>query len=122
MIPSPGERFDQWWKNAGYEPSGFDDVFYHDVPAQLAAEGQRRERNEESEALRQPWPLDSWPATPTRYLLCRDDRMFTAAWARRHARARLAIEADEMDGGHYITLSRPRELAERLHAYATSLA
>ena len=87
-----------------------------------AAEAQRRERNEDSKALREPWPLDSWPATPTRYLLCRDDRMFTAAWARRHARARLGIEADEMDGGHYITLSRPRELAERLHAHAVSLA
>jgi pimeloyl-ACP methyl ester carboxylesterase len=122
MIPSPGELFDDWWKNAGYELSGFDDVFYHDVPPQLAAEAQRRERNENSKALREPWPLDSWPATPTRYLLCRDDRMFTASWARRHARARLGIEADEMDGGHYVTLSRPRELAERLHAYAAGLA
>jgi Alpha/beta hydrolase family len=118
MIPSPGELFDDWWKNAGYEQSGLDDVFYHDVPPQLAAEAQRRERNEDSNALREPWPLDSWPAPPTRYLLCRDDRMFTAAWARRHARARLGIDADEMDGGHYVTLSRPRELAERLHAYA----
>jgi hypothetical protein len=44
--------------------------------------------------------------------------MFTAAWARRHARDRLGVEADEMDGGHYVSLSRPRELAERLHAYA----
>ena len=101
---------------------GLDDVFYNDVPPQLAAEAQRRERNEDSKALREPWPLDSWPATPTRYLLCRHDRMFTAAWARRHARARLGIEADEMDGGHYVTLSRPREVAERLHAYAASLA
>ena len=25
-----------------------------------------------------------------------------------------------MDGGHYVTLSRPRELAERLHAYAAN--
>jgi pimeloyl-ACP methyl ester carboxylesterase len=122
MIPSPGELFDDWWKNAGYEQSGFDDVFYHDVPPQLAAEAQRRERNEDSKALREPWPLDSWPATPTRYLLCRDDRMFTASWAWRHARARLGIEAGEMDSGHYVTLSRPRELAERLHAYAASLA
>jgi pimeloyl-ACP methyl ester carboxylesterase len=122
MIPAAGERFDDWWKNAGYEPSGFDDVFYHDVPPRLAAEAQRRERAENAKALREPWPLDSWPATPTRYLLCRDDRMFTAAWARRHARARLGIEADEMDGGHYVTLSRPRELAERLDEYATGLA
>ena len=44
--------------------------------------------------------------------------MFTAEWARRHARERLGIEADEMDGGHYVSLSRPRELADRLDAYA----
>ena len=57
----------------------------------------------------------------TRYLLCRDDHMFTAAWAPRHAHERLALHADEMDGGHYVTLSRPRELAERLDAYAGAL-
>jgi hypothetical protein len=44
--------------------------------------------------------------------------LFSAEWARRHARERLGIEADEMDGGHYIALSRPSELADRLAAYA----
>jgi hypothetical protein len=44
--------------------------------------------------------------------------MFPADWARRHARERLGIEADEMDGGHYISLSRPVELADRLDGYA----
>ena len=121
MIPSSGERFDDWWRNAGYEDSGCDDVFYHDVPPELAAEAQQRERDERAKALSEPWPLDAWPRTATRYLLCRDDRMFTAAWARRHARERLGVEADEMDGGHYVTLSRPRELAERLDGYAASL-
>jgi len=118
MIPSPGELFADWWTNAGYEESGDDDVFYHDVPLELAAEARRRERKEASKALREPWPLDAWPDTPTRYLLCRDDRMFPAAWARRHARERLGLEPDEMDGGHYVGLSRPRELADRLAAYA----
>ncbi len=117
MIPSPGETFADWWKNAGYEESGYDDVFYHDVAPELAAEARRREREEASKALREPWPLEAWPDTPTRYLLCRDDRMFPAAWARRHARERLGIEPDEIDGGHYITLSRPLELAQRLAAY-----
>lgn len=121
MIPAPGELFDDWWVDSGYEESGLDDVFYHDVPPPLAAEAKRRERREVARALREPWPLDAWPTTPTRYLLCRDDRMFTAAWARRHARERLGIDADEMDGGHYVPLSRPRELAERLDAYAASL-
>jgi pimeloyl-ACP methyl ester carboxylesterase len=119
MIPAPGELFADWWTNTGYEASGYDDVFYHDVAPALAEEAQQRERDEKSEALREPWPLDAWPDTPTRYLLCRDDRMFEAAWARGHARTRLGIEADEIDGGHYVSISRPRELAERLDAYAT---
>jgi pimeloyl-ACP methyl ester carboxylesterase len=122
MIPSPGELFDDWWANTHYEASAYDDVFYHDVHPDLAAEAQRRERDETSRALREPWPLAAWPRPPTRYLLCRDDRMFPAAWARRHARERLGIAPDEMDGGHYISLSRPRELAERLSAYAAEIA
>ena len=118
MIPSPGELFDDWWVSTGYEASGYDDVFYHDVPPDLASQASRRERDEAARALREPWPLEAWPETPTKYVLCRDDRMFPAAWARRHARERLGINADEMDGGHYITLSRPGELADRLAAYA----
>lgn len=118
MIPSPGELFADWWDNTGYKSSGYDDVFYHDVPQELAAEAQRRERDEDSSALQQPWPLETWPDTPTKYLLCRDDRMFPAAWARRHARERLEIEADEIGGGHYVSLSNPLELADRLVAYA----
>lgn len=121
MIPAPGELFEDWWTNVGYADSGLDDVFYHDVPHALEAEATRRERDESSRALSEPWPLEAWPDVPSRYLLCRDDRMFTAEWARRHARERLGIEADEMDGGHYVTLSRPRELADRLDAYAAAI-
>jgi pimeloyl-ACP methyl ester carboxylesterase len=118
MIPSAGELFNDWWVGTGYEASECDDVFYHDVPPNLASEASRRKRDEAARALREPWPLEAWPETPTKYVLCRDDRMFPAAWARRHARERLGIDADEMDGGHYITLSRPGELADRLAAYA----
>jgi hypothetical protein len=75
------------------EGSGHDDVFYHHVPPALAAEAQRREGDEASRALKEPWPLEAWPDVAT-------------------------IEADELDGGHYISVSRPRELAERLAAYA----
>ncbi|MBD0293263.1 MAG: alpha/beta hydrolase [Jiangellaceae bacterium] len=120
MIPAPGESFSDWWTNVGYEDRGDDDVFYHDVAPELAAESRRRERVEVSKALGEPWPLECWPGTPTKYVLCRDDRVFPAAWARRHARERLGIEPDEMDGGHYVTLSRPRELADRLAAYASA--
>jgi pimeloyl-ACP methyl ester carboxylesterase len=118
MIPAPGESFNEWWKNTGYEGSGYEDVFYHDVPPELAAEAQRKERGQADKVLGEPWPLERLPDVPTRYLLCREDRVFPAEWARRHSRERLGIEADEMDGGHYISLSRPRQLAERLAAYA----
>jgi pimeloyl-ACP methyl ester carboxylesterase len=118
MIPAPGELFADWWANTGYEESGYDDVFYHDVPRELAAEARRHETDQVEKPLEDPWPLAAWPDVPTRYLLCRDDRMFPPEWARRHARERLGIDADEMGGGHYVALSRPRELAERLESYA----
>jgi pimeloyl-ACP methyl ester carboxylesterase len=122
MVPAPGESFNGWWKNTDYEGSGYEDVFYHDVPPELAAEAQSKERGQADKVLEEPWPLERLPDVPTRYLLCRDDRMFSAEWARRHARERLGIEADEMDGGHYIALSRPSELADRLAAYALEAA
>jgi pimeloyl-ACP methyl ester carboxylesterase len=118
MIPLPGELFADWWVNTDHVDSSDDDVFYHDVPPDLAAEAKRRERDEASKALGEPWPLHAWPDVATRYLLCRDDRLFPADWARRHAQQRLGITADEIDGGHYVTLARPRELADRLEAYA----
>ena len=113
MIPSPGELFADWWTNAGYQESGYEDVFYHDIPPALAAEARRRERGEDSKALQSPGrsrpgrtcrqipPLPGRPYVPRRL-------------GAGHARERLDLEADEMDGGQYITLSRPRELAERL--------
>jgi hypothetical protein len=104
--------------NTSYREGGYEDVFCHDIAPELAAEARRRERDENSRALRQPWPLPTWPKVRTKYLLCRQDRMFPAEWARCHARERLGIEPDEMDGGHYVTLSRPRMLPDRLAAYA----
>jgi pimeloyl-ACP methyl ester carboxylesterase len=54
----------------------------------------------------------------TRVLLCREDRLFPPAYLRRVARERLGITPDEIDGGHTPALSRPKELAERLEAFA----
>jgi pimeloyl-ACP methyl ester carboxylesterase len=121
MIPVHGETFSDFWTNTGYEDSGHDEheLYFHDVPPELEAESKRRERSQADKPFAEPWPLEHWPDVPTRYLLCRDDRLFSPEWARRHARERLGIEADEMDGGHYIALARPTELAERLAGYAS---
>jgi pimeloyl-ACP methyl ester carboxylesterase len=61
------------------------------------------------------------PGVPTRFLLCRDDRFFPADFQRRVVRERLGITPDEIESGHLPTLSRPKELAERLDAYLAEL-
>lgn len=125
MVPAPGESASDWWANTGYEsPGGGDEdeiaVFYHDVPPELVEEAKTHWRDQAEAAMREPWPLDAWPDVPTRYLLCRDDRVFGAEWTRRMVRERLDITPDEIDGGHCPFLSRPRELAERLVAYRSA--
>ncbi|MGH2775358.1 MAG: alpha/beta hydrolase [Actinomycetota bacterium] len=125
MIPSPGERPDDWWEQTGYESTGqYEDeyaLFFHDVPPDLAAEAKKRERDQSGTPMEKPWPLNAWPDVRTKFLLCRDDRFFAAEFMRRVAHDRLGITPDEIDGGHCIALSRPKELAERLEAYRADL-
>jgi hypothetical protein len=59
---------------------------------------------------------------PTRFLLCRDDRLLPSDFLRRVVRERLGIATDEIDAGHCVALSRPKELAERLDAYRAATA
>jgi pimeloyl-ACP methyl ester carboxylesterase len=84
----------------------------------LAAEALKRSRGQSEARMGEPSPLRAWPDVPTRVLICRDDRLFPPGFLRRVARERLAITADEIDGGHTPALSRPHELADRLEAYA----
>jgi len=93
--------------------------FFHDVPTDVVADAfARGERSQSETVFEDPWPLESWPDVPTRFLLCRDDRFFPAEFQRRVVADRLGITPDEMDGGHLPALGRPMELAERLVAYA----
>jgi pimeloyl-ACP methyl ester carboxylesterase len=126
MVPLPGEKAEDWWANTGYEQAAREQehdahdeiaVFYHDVSPELAAEALSRGRDQAETPGLEPSPLDAWPDVPTRYLLCRDDRLFPADWMRGVVRERLGITPDEIDGGHCPALSRPRELAERLEAF-----
>ncbi|WP_424532984.1 alpha/beta hydrolase [Sphaerisporangium viridialbum] len=130
MIPAPGESPGQWWTNTGWEqarheqderdgraPGDDTALFLHDVPPALAAEAAERRRDQSATPFLKPWPLQAWPAVPTRFLLCRDDRFFPAEFMRRVVGQRLGIPPDEIDGGHCVALSRPKELADRLEAY-----
>jgi pimeloyl-ACP methyl ester carboxylesterase len=125
MIPSPGERPEDWRRNTGYESSDkYEDefaIFYHDVSPDLVAEAMKRGRDQSGTPMEKPWPLNAWPDVRTKVLLCRDDRCFPAEFMRRVSRDRLSITPDEIDGGHCIALSRPKELAERLESYRAEL-
>jgi pimeloyl-ACP methyl ester carboxylesterase len=124
MVPLPGETFDDWakaeWEQTVTGQPDYDDdvaLFYQDVPPEIAAEALRRGRQEVARAMREPWPLAAWPTVPTKYLLCRDDRVFPGEFVRLMVRNRLGITPDEIDGGHTPALSRPKELTARLEAY-----
>src|SRR5262245_773858 len=122
MVPSPGEAAEEMFANTGYEQQEQKDpsdlaVFYHDVPPRLASAAIARGRRQSATPGREPWPLAAWPDVPTRYLLCRNDRLFPAAWVRQVVRGRLRLTPDEIDSGHCPALSRPRELAHRLETY-----
>ena len=120
MIPEPGERPADWWRNTGYrgaEGLSEEEQFFNGVPAEIVAEAAVHGRDQVSAEGDEPWPLDAWPDVPTRVLIGRQDQFFPAAFQRRVAADRLGITPDEIDGGHSVALSRPRQLADRLTAY-----
>lgn len=129
MIPAPGEKPADWWTNTGHGNAvreqaegdggltGNDDpfvAFYHDVPRALAEEAMSKERSESQAAYNTPWPLDEWPAVPTRFVLCTQDRFFPEAFMRRVIAERLGVVPHEIAAGRCVALSRPRELADLL--------
>ena len=88
MVPMPGESPGSWWANTGHRfPDPFDpqEIFAHDLPAELVAELPSHLRQQSGTPFEKPWPLDMWPDVPTRFLLCRDDRFFprrsSAVWS-----------------------------------------
>ena len=136
MVPAPGETPAAWWDNTGYRQAvqeqarrdggktGSDDpfvAFYHDVPRALAEEAMSRERSESDAAYHTPWPLDAWPAVPTKFVLCGEDRFFPRQFMRRVVAERLGIEPDEIAAGHCVALSHPKELADMLVGYTAAV-
>ncbi len=137
MVPRPGETCLELWEATGFAPKlepedapsesadPADDpvimsdaaaiaAFYHDVPPDVAARAVSELRGQSSSVFTEPWPLAEWPDVPTRYILCRADRMVSPEWARRVVQDRLGIVPDEIDGSHSPFLSRPAELADLL--------
>jgi pimeloyl-ACP methyl ester carboxylesterase len=66
--------------------------------------------------LNEPLPIKAFPAKPSVYIVCQDDRTILPDWSRRKARECLGVEPIELPGGHCPHVSRPAELAELLSA------
>jgi pimeloyl-ACP methyl ester carboxylesterase len=136
MIPAPGEKPEAWpantgWRRAIAEQAARDGgltgnrdplvASYHDVPRDLAEQAVARGGRSQSDTPgRSPWPLSAWPAIPTRFVLCTEDRFFPSGFMRRVVAEPLGIVPDEIAAGHCVALSRPKELADMLAGYAAS--
>jgi pimeloyl-ACP methyl ester carboxylesterase len=90
---------------------------FHDCPPQIAAWAlQRMSLMFARQALLEICPLKKWPAVPSSYVLCTEDRTLQPDWSRRAARERLQSDPIELPGGHCPYISRPGELADVLAA------
>jgi pimeloyl-ACP methyl ester carboxylesterase len=139
FLPSPGrsandQRADEpvdppvppataQWADLGDDvwmvgPETATEIFFHDLPAELAAWATRRLRPQCYRPLTEITPLDAWPEVERRAIVCADDRAINPDWVRTAARERLGTEAVELPGGHSPHLARPRDLAQILHQLA----
>lgn len=132
MVPRPGETAGEWWDATGQPaaraaraeadgrrgPDAEFDLrtdFFHDVPPAVTEEAfAATPAAPPSAVFAQPWPLESWPDVPTRFLQGRDDRFFPLDFQRRVVRERLGLDVEELPGGHLVALSHPKELAQAL--------
>jgi pimeloyl-ACP methyl ester carboxylesterase len=128
MLPVPGETAGDWWENtgatpardaaarAGGYPEGLDlkTYFLHDVDPEVAAAGERHQRDEADIAFEQPCPFERWPDAGTTVLVGREDRFFPIEFQRRVARERLGAEIVALPGGHLNALSQPQAVADAL--------
>ncbi|MET0898008.1 MAG: alpha/beta hydrolase [Mycobacterium sp.] len=125
MVPRPGERPEQWWtatgckqaqqaaaRAGGYDPDDMAALFYHGVDPAVVA--QEIERAQSDTPARQPWPADSLPTIPTRFLLLADDRFFPEPFMRTVVADRLGITPDVAPGGHMAMLSHPTQVVDAL--------
>lgn len=127
MIPTPGETAGQWWGDVdsttaqreaaeagGYGEFDLATYFLHDVPPDVAAQGEPYQRPGADIGFAQPCAFTAWPNVPIRVLVGADDRFFPAGFQRRVARERLGIETDMLPGGHLLALANPTGVTDYL--------
>ncbi len=67
-------------------PTTATELFFHDAIADVAAWASSRLRPQCYQVIGEASPLEAWPAVPSSYIVCRDDRAMNPEWGRRAAR------------------------------------
>jgi pimeloyl-ACP methyl ester carboxylesterase len=134
FIPIPGKAFRDQFSEPGMFPPSDESTFpvigddglmswpperaipalMPDLEREAAMRAARSLRRQAGTPHGEVCPLETWPAVPSSYILCRQDTQVGADWARRAARERLGTEAIEVDGGHMLMIGRPDELTRTL--------
>jgi pimeloyl-ACP methyl ester carboxylesterase len=112
LVPPQAFEFTDQGENVwSVGPNTARELFFNDVPEEVAGWAFKQLRPQCYNIFGQVTPLAAWPDVPASSIVCRGDRSFNPAWLRTAARERLGVEAVEIDGGHSPFLSRPTELA-----------
>lgn len=131
MLPSPGRSVDERAKagermtrrgigrgqtvledgSTRWRPEAAVELLYPDSPPDLAAAAAARLRPQHWRITAEPSPVESLP--PATSVLCRDDKIIDADWARS-----AAADLVEIDGDHSPFLARPEPLADLLDSLA----
>ena len=108
-----------WAEDGGttWRPDDAADIFYHDCEPQDARDAVSRLRSQYMQQAGDPYPITSFPNSPSTYIVCGQDRAISPAWGRRIT-SELGMETIEMDASHSPFWSRPRELADVLVSLA----
>ncbi len=101
-------------------PATARELFFHDVPEDLALWAEKLLRPQCYRVFDEASPLRAWPDVHSAYVLCTEDRALNPEWSRTAAQDRLGVTTIELGGGHSSFLSRPYELAGALEAAAAS--
>jgi hypothetical protein len=93
-------------------PENPHELFYHDVPADIADDAVSRLRPQSARSFEEPLTRASWRIIPSAYIVCDDDRVFPEGLA-----DKLAPKADvvrHLAGSHSPFLAQPAVLADTL--------
>lgn len=100
------------WK----DPSLAKRLLFADCDDQLAEAAIARLRPQALGPLGVRWPLDHLPSVPATYIRCSADQFINPTWSERVVSARLHADLITLPGSHSPFLSRPKQLADVLHA------